>query len=182
MSLLVCWAAASCPPPRGLAPTPDNSSPTGTSGHFHMELLLQGVGATWRHLLLGRGLWSTPCPHTWAPGSMVFLLSLLITPGPLLLWAKSRLNPRSAHKAGRGSGFQLRGSLCPLRHPHPLSPSSVFPPFIPNPSGATVPGLAAAASLLCPLPTLPAETTGQRDTDGQLGLCRLQGPLNAQIP
>lgn len=45
--------AASSPPPRGLAPTPDNSSPTGTSGHFHMELLLQGVAATWRPLRLG---------------------------------------------------------------------------------------------------------------------------------
>lgn len=37
----------------GLAPTPDNSSPTGTSGHFHMELLLQGVAATWRRLRSG---------------------------------------------------------------------------------------------------------------------------------
>lgn len=44
--LLACWAAAAASAsPWGPARTPDNSSPTGMSGHFHMELLLQGVGA-----------------------------------------------------------------------------------------------------------------------------------------
>lgn len=43
--LLACWVAVAPLPLQVPASTPDNSSPTGTSGHFHMELLLQRVGA-----------------------------------------------------------------------------------------------------------------------------------------
>lgn len=38
------------------------------------------------------------------------------------------------------------------------------------------------ASTLCPLPTLPAAATGRRHSEGPLGICDLQGPLNAQNP
>lgn len=56
------------------------------SGHFHMELLLQGVEAIRRpgpHA-------QPPGPH--GPGSVGFLLRFLIIQSPLLLWAKSSLN------------------------------------------------------------------------------------------
>ena len=50
--------------------------------------------------------------------------------------------------------------------PRPLSPGSLFPRFFPKRSWAPVPGLAAAASFLHPLPTLPAAAAGQRDIKG----------------
>lgn len=79
---MVCWAAAGSPPPWVLAPVPDNSSPTGTSGHFHMELLLQGVGADWR--LGPRLAGSFPRAEVWGRISCppVAAAQVLMTTGP----------------------------------------------------------------------------------------------------
>lgn len=86
--------AATSPPPWVQVPIPDNSSPTGTSGHFHMELLLQGVGTNWRPgpaclvSPLGQKSGEDLMPiHLGFLGPntsrfMVFLLKLLIIQGP----------------------------------------------------------------------------------------------------
>ena len=65
--------------------------------------------------------------------------------------------------------------------PHPL-PESLVSSFLSQLELGPRFRFAAAASTLCPLPTLPAAATGQRHSEGTLGTCDLQGPLNAQNP
>lgn len=195
----VCRAAAASPPPRALAPVPDNSSPTGTSGHFHMELLLQGVGTDWRPGPCRPGISPGPtCGEDLMPNhqgflgprdprSIFFLLRVLIirahTWSPrtsLLLWAKSSLSPSSAHKAGSGLDLQLPGSLCPLCHPHALCPqvpcSLLSFPTRAEPQFQVGPRW-PPPSALCP-PFLP-QPQGRGTARASV---HLQGPLPAQIP
>lgn len=157
------------------ASTPDNSSPTGTSGHFHMELLLQRVGATGseqrgRHLLSGRILGRAPQQPTHAPrplgakSTLCILLRLLIihprsTPGTpqdasLLLERSPGSAPEPSHQTGSGSDLRL---YCSPLTPTPSAPSSLVSSF---PFSTEV-----SCSLL---PTLLAAAMGHRDSKRQL--------------
>lgn len=163
-------------PPWVPASTPDNSSPTGTSGHFHMELLLQEVGAIvvragCRHLLSGKILGRVPqlpvhpCP-SWLQVHTHFIEASYHSPKvhtwhPIgrqpSSWAKSRLSP--------GASSSDREWLSFTALPHPLPSRPLFPPKY-----TWGPGTAFAHPQGC--------SPGPRESKGQLGR-DFQGSRNA---
>lgn len=199
-------AAATClPPPWVLVPIPNNSSPIGTSGHFHMELLLQGVGTNWRPgprlsaispraevcgeggpVLTHLGLLD---PH--GPRSLGLFIEAPYHPGAhtwslmpaLLLWAKSSLSPSSAHKAGSGSDLQLPGRLCPTPDTPTLCPQvPCFLLSLPTRAGPQFqvgPQWLLPFALCPPFLPWPQGRGTVRESWTSVGL---QGSLTVQIP
>lgn len=106
---------------------------------------------------------------------MAFLLRLLIVRGPLLLWAKSSLSPRSAHKAGSGPDLHPEAAFAPLT-PTPSVPKFLVSSFLSQPELG--PSLAAVppSSALCP-PFLP-QPQGRGARDGGVSVV----PRDLQMP
>lgn len=135
----------------GPAATPDNSSPTGTSGHFHMELLLQGVAATG-----GSSARAEPAPSGPGPG---LFIGAPYRAGPTPP-SEVQAQPSSAHRAGSGPALRSAAAFAPLTP----TPSAQVPRFL-------------VSFLTSPLPTLPAAATGQRGEGSPNAPIPQEGPV-----
>lgn len=181
-SLLACWAQ----PP--LCLHGDGPPPQITAAP------LEGVGTStwsccyrgWEPLeaaLLGLRSGEGPAAMTWAPGSSgPWVHGLFIEApyrvGPTPSLGEVQAQPQICPQSREWPRLPLRRSLCPP-DTHTLCPQvPCFLVSFPTRAGPQF-QFGCCASLLCPLPTLPAAATGQRARDAWA--CRPQGPPNARF-